>query len=306
MLQVITITKWGNQHFDLTINCVPPMLQVLKWLPKKTLLRCALINRRFSRIVNDESLWTRLDLGSKILHDGVLAVILSRGVVILRLAQSCIYDPVFGMHKHLLRSPCKVQYLDLSMARISPAGLVELLSHCRQLKKLSLEHVQLNEEICRQIAQNRDIEALNLVLCEGLTPRGIKHMFTSLQSLQSLNLGWASLSAEELDLFCDIVSPTVLRLNISGCRKTMTDDSASPLLRFLLSKYTVSETPFLAPSPFSVLERLVSRVTDIRELDLSDCTLLSPDAILCLARLRSLEYISLSRCYKLASHQSYL
>lgn len=211
------------------------VLQVLKWLPKKTLLRCALINRRFSRLVNDESLWTRLDLGSKILNDGVLAVILARGAVILRLAQSCIYDPVFGMHKHLLGSQCKVQYLDMSMTRISPNALAELLSHCRQLKKLSLEHVQLSEEICMEIAQNTDMEALNLVLCEGLTPLGVKQMFASLQNLQSLNLGWASLTSDELELFCDNISPSVLRLNISGCRKTMTDDGKENFLLRLLS-----------------------------------------------------------------------
>lgn len=110
------------------------------------------------------------------------------------------------------------------MARISPQGLQELLSHCRHLKKLSLEHVQLNEEICLEIAQNSDMEALNLVLCEGFTALGIKQIFTQLQNLQSLNLGWASLTNDELDLFCDTVSPSVLRLNISGCRRTMTDD----------------------------------------------------------------------------------
>lgn len=169
----------------------------------------------------------RLDLGNKILSDGVLAVILSRGVVILRLAQSIIYDPVFGAHKHLIGTECKVQYLDLSMARISPLALAELLRHCRQLKKLSLEHVQLSEEICLEIAQNTDMEALNLVLCEGFTPRGVKYMFSSLRNLQSLNLGWAGLTSDELDLFCDNVSPTVLRLNISGCRKTMTDDGTN-------------------------------------------------------------------------------
>lgn len=200
---------------------------MLKWLPKKTLLRCALINRRFSRLVNDESLWTRLDLGNKILNDGVLAVILSRGVVILRLAQSCIYDPIFGPHKHLLDSECKLQYLDLSMSRISPPGLAELLSYCRQLKKLSVEHVQLSEEICLQIAQNTDMEVLNLVLSEGLTPRAVKQMFANLTNLQSLNIAWTSMSSDELELFCDTVSPTVLRLNISGCRKTMTDEGES-------------------------------------------------------------------------------
>lgn len=56
----------------------------------------------------------------------------------------------------------------------------------------------------------------------------------------------------------------------------------------------------------SVLEKLVSRLPNLRELDLSDCTLLSPDAIATLATLKNLEYVSLSRCYKLASHQSYL
>lgn len=200
------------------------VLQVLQWLPKKTLLRCALISRRFSRLVNDESLWTRLDLGSKILKDGILAVILSRGVVILRLAQSCISDEVFGVHRHLLSSECKLQYLDLSMARISPKGLAELLRCCRHLKKLSLEHVQLDEAICLEIAQNTDMEALNLVLCEGLTTRGVQQMFTHLTCLQSLNIAWTSLTSDQLELFCDNVSSSVLRLNISGCRKTMTDE----------------------------------------------------------------------------------
>lgn len=50
----------------------------------------------------------------------------------------------------------------------------------------------------------------------------------------------------------------------------------------------------------------MSRLPNLRELDLSDCTLLSKDIIDILLRLKHLEYLSLSRCYKLAYRNSYL
>lgn len=212
--------------------------------------------------------------------DGVLVTIISRGVVILRLAQSTIYDTALGLNGAALEGfECKLQYLDLSMSRISPAGLEQLLSHCRQLKKLSLEHVQLNEAVCEQIARNTDLEAINFALCEGMTVYGLKIMFSNLNNLQSLNMGWTSLTTDELITFCTHVSPSVLRLNISGCRKTMNDPE---------------------------LDKLVTRLPNLRELDLSDCTLLSKDIIDILLGLKHLEYLSLSRCYKLAYRNSYL
>lgn len=156
---------------------------MLKWLPKKTLLRCALINKRFGCLVRDETLWTRLDLGCKVLHNGILAEILSRGVVILRLAQTTIDDDV--LNKSFL-SNCgdfetKLQYLDLSMARISVEGLTQLLKRCKLLKKLSLEHVPLSDSVCEQIGHNTSLEALNLALCDGISLYAIQLMFQKLQ-----------------------------------------------------------------------------------------------------------------------------
>lgn len=63
------------------------MLSVFKWLPKKTLMRCNLVNHRFNRVAQDESLWTRLDLAMKTVQPYALGRILVRGVVILRMAQ---------------------------------------------------------------------------------------------------------------------------------------------------------------------------------------------------------------------------
>lgn len=64
------------------------ILSVFKWLPKKALIRCSLVSQRFNRVAKDETLWTRLDLASKTIQPYALGRIVSRGVVILRMAQS--------------------------------------------------------------------------------------------------------------------------------------------------------------------------------------------------------------------------
>lgn len=76
----------GRDNFELLSDEM--ILQIFKWLPKKTLLRCGYVSRRFNRCASDESLWTRLDLGGRSLKAGAMENVLKRGVVILRLAQT--------------------------------------------------------------------------------------------------------------------------------------------------------------------------------------------------------------------------
>lgn len=64
------------------------LLSIFKWLPKKALVRCSLVNQRFHRVIQDESLWTRLDLWGKTIQPSALGRILQHGVIILRLAQA--------------------------------------------------------------------------------------------------------------------------------------------------------------------------------------------------------------------------
>lgn len=75
----------------------------------------------------------------------------------------------------------KVQYLDLSMATISSTTLAQLFSKCHQLRKLSLEHVQLNDAVCKALAQNRKLTVLNLAMCNGITTYGIRKLTGSLK-----------------------------------------------------------------------------------------------------------------------------
>lgn len=118
----------------------------------------------------------------------------------------------------------KLQYLDLSMCIISKSALKELLSKCRNLKKLSLEHVTLDSGICNEISENVDIESLNLTMCEGLDYLGVNVIIKNLQSLKNLNISWTSLTVNSIEAITENITPGLLRLNIAGCRKSMTDN----------------------------------------------------------------------------------
>ncbi|XP_017886904.1 S-phase kinase-associated protein 2 isoform X2 [Ceratina calcarata] len=247
------------------------ILMILKWLPKKCLVRSMLVCKRWCQIARDEALWIRLDLGGKVLNEGTLGHILPRGVQILRLAQAEIGDPVFLENSEVLVDGyiSKLQYLDLSMAVISPDGLALLLSKCKYLKKLSLEKCTINSSCCKAISDNTDLEILNLTMGEGLDIECVKHL-TKLTNLGALNMAWCGLDSESMTLFCKSLPLSITRLNIAGCRKTLTDDN---------------------------VKDLVKSCPDLVELDLSDCTMLTMNTVRSLLDLSKLEHLSLSRCY---------
>lgn len=137
-----------------------------------------LVCKRWYQIARDEALWGRLDLGGKILNHGSLGHILSRGAQILRLAQTEIKQPIFALESEASSESytSKLQFLDLSMAVISPDDLATLLSRCLLLKKLSLEKCTVNLRCCQMISNNKDIEVLNLTMCEGMDIECVKEI----------------------------------------------------------------------------------------------------------------------------------
>lgn len=199
------------------------MLHIFQYLPKKALKRSALVNRRFSRIVQDECLWVRMDLANRALAPGAIGKLFSRGLIVLRLAQARIRCPIFEQYFFHESYESKLQYLDLSLASIDKASLAQLLSTCRILRKLSLETVPIDISVCKQIAENKNLEVLNLAMCEGITTECASIMMISLQSLLALNISWTQLNAESVLAVASHVSPLLMRFNISGCRKTFMD-----------------------------------------------------------------------------------
>lgn len=64
------------------------MLLIFRWLPKPSLTSCGLVCKRWYRLTSDESLWTKLDCTAKVLDKGTLGHILSKQVIVLKLAQA--------------------------------------------------------------------------------------------------------------------------------------------------------------------------------------------------------------------------
>ncbi|KAH8312874.1 hypothetical protein KR044_013406 [Drosophila immigrans] len=246
------------------------LLDIFKWLPKKALLRIASVCRRFNCCARDETLWTRLDLGLRTLRPLGLEQVVRRGVPVVRLAQADIQDPAFSCSPSEVEFQSRLQYLDLSLASISLVSLQTLLTHCRQLKKLSLEHAELNDEICFEIAQNTALETLNLSMASGLNASNVRQMLESLPKLNSLNISWTDLSADAVTALVTHVPSNIIRLNAAGCRRVLFDSHVLTLQK---------------------------RCKQLLELDLSDCNSLTPAALATIMKFNSLEYLSVSRCY---------
>ncbi|EDW58641.1 S-phase kinase-associated protein 2 [Drosophila virilis] len=257
----------GINYFDRLSDEI--LLDIFKWLPKKTLLRIATVCRRFNCCARDETLWTRLDLGLRTLRPHALEQVVRRGVPVLRLAQADIQDPAFTCESST-DFQSRLQYLDLSLASISLSSLRTLLAQCRQLRKLSLEHAELNDEICFEISQNSSLETLNLSMASGITAQSVRQMMESLSKLNSLNISWTDLSADAVTALVTHIPSNVIRLNVAGCRRVLFDTHVATLQK---------------------------RCPQLLELDLSDCNSLTPAALAAIMKFNSLEYLSVSRCY---------
>lgn len=59
-------------------------------------------------------------------------------------------------------------------------------------------------------------------------------------SLTALNMSWCSLDSECMTLLCKTLPTSITRLNIAGCRKTMTDESKYNEIYHLLAVACIS------------------------------------------------------------------
>ncbi|XP_052774430.1 S-phase kinase-associated protein 2-like [Mya arenaria] len=261
-------------HFSLLSDEM--VLGVFSWLPKFVLAKCARVCKKWSRLVLDESLWKRLDLSARTLGPGVLGLVLNRGVMALRLAKTEIEGPIFTGPSSPMKSArlCKVQYLDLSMAGTSPEVLEEIFSICKELRKLSLENLQLNDKVCSLIGENRELTTLNMAMCQGISVNSLIPILSNCRQLESLHVGWTNLHHHSVVYMCLCAPPSLTHLNISGCRENITDEEVLQLCK---------TCPYL------------------RELDLSDSTALTNTSVTSIIEnLPCLEHISLSRCYHIS------
>ncbi|KAI4462059.1 f-box/tpr repeat protein pof3 [Holotrichia oblita] len=287
MLRKVTQEEWETQlRKTAANNDVTPLnhfeelsdemvLHVFHFLPKRVLNTAALVCKRWYRLTQDESLWARMDLGSRQLQPGALGQVLSRQVMILRLAQAEIASPAIlpGCRAFSEDFKSRLLLLDLSMATVGCETLVELFTRCCRLKKVSLEHVGVNAKVLQALSCSKDLEVVNLSMVEGITEKGLKYLLGNCKSIRELNLAWTYMNSASVEYVSSNLPECLDRLNISGCRKLLNDDH---------------------------ILKLVRRCPSLRELDLSDTTSLTSDAIGHIAALQELNFLALSRCYQVS------
>ena len=245
------------------------MIKMFKYLPKTTLAKVALTCRRFKQLTADKELWQRLDLGHKTLPSGVLGQVLHRGVKTLRCCHTITASPVLGNYQ----GPFRLEYLDLSGATLALDDLCFVLSACTTLRKVSLESMEVSDIACLALSKNLSLNTLNLCMTTGLTPEGLRVIFSNCTLLRELNLGWADLDLNAVEVVVSELPLSVERLNLAGCRFN------------LLGRH---------------VERLCMRMAaSLVELDLSDCGCdqLAVEAVV--EHLPVLESLSTSRCYNI-------
>ena len=249
------------------------VLHILHFLPKRYLGVVALVCKRWYRLSQDESLWTRMDIGNRQLPPGAMGNIMSRQVLIMRLSQAEILHPSILPNCRAFAEDfrCKLLLLDLSMAQVSCPSLVQIFNKCYRLKKISLEHVTVNAQVMAALSKSTELEVINLAMAEGLEDQGIKALLGNCRKIRELNLAWTYLNSIGASIVSSNLSISVERLNLSGCRKYLTDEN---------------------------VYNIVTSCPNLRELDLSDCTGLTGEAVKYTTKLESLCFLALSRCYQ--------
>ncbi|GJQ76002.1 putative S-phase kinase-associated protein [Trypoxylus dichotomus] len=263
-----------NHFEDLSDEMV---LHIFHFLPKRMLSTAALVCKRWHRLTQDESLWSRMDLGGHQLQPGALGQIISRQVMILRLAQAEIAYPAIipGCRAFQEDFKSRLLLLDLSMVSTTCKVLTDLFRRCRRLKKISLEHATVNAEVFEALSLNKELEIVNLAMVEGINQEGLQHLLGNCTNIRELNLAWTYLNASSIQYVSANLPECLDRLNISGCRKLLNNDH---------------------------ILKLVSCCPSLRELDLSDSTSLTNEAVHHITSLQELNFLALSRCYQISYH----
>ncbi|CAF1633310.1 unnamed protein product [Adineta ricciae] len=249
------------------------ILSIFKYLPRASLAAMSQTCRRLRSLTHDPILWCRVDMSRKHVEGCYLRDVLLRGTVVLKMYQTTIHgSSIYSPNRNTWFT--KLQFLDLTLATISPECLLSLISVCRSLRKLSLETLPLSLAIFEKLASNAQLDTLNLTMCTGIDLDCCSILTGQMKHLRYLNLGWTQLSDQCVHFICRTIQASIEQLTLTGFRQGMTDEC---------------------------VENLTRRAVRLRVLDLSDSSLLTDKSVASVLRnCLHLEHIAFSRCYAIA------
>lgn len=257
-----------------TIPCTV-IFKICTYLNKKDLLHMMATCRRVRDIGKDSSFWQFLNLCGKHISCSSLHAILDRKVQVLRLNSATISAEMFPpWHNFPTPNPAMLTHLDLSSSKFErPEILLGILQRCHNLQALSLELCDIiDDQICKEIAKNSNLLFLNLAMANNFSAQGMVAILTSCRNLLELNIGWTELSGEVINRTCQLVPPSLKKLNLSGTRDKaeMNDEN---------------------------IKRICETCKHLEELDFSDDVVITEASLEYIKTLKNLKVLTISRCY---------
>ncbi|GFR91958.1 S-phase kinase-associated protein 2 [Elysia marginata] len=277
------------------------ILRIFHQLPRHTMCTCALVCRRWARIVCDLSLWRRMDFGGRPLKVGILKILLERGVEVLRLNKSEImgdFTSTVDGAPDPKRSPLsedrmyRLQMLDMSMCNVKTSMVEAILKFCPYLRKISLENIPVTEQLLTNVGFTSPyLDTVNLAMCQGVTFKGLKCIIEHCPSLSHLNIAWTGMSHRDIQEVIKILPEQLLSLDMSGSRNKISDEDIETLCHQCprLRDLDISDSTELTGAS---IDSICENLTCLRRISLSRCYSISPQALVNLTNIRSLATIN--------------
>ena len=220
-------------------------LSIFKFLGTEDLISCAHVSKRLRRICQDESLWEKVDLNSKLVPSEFIEQILENGCKYINLNGAKI---VGGLE--LSRNDYDVKYLNLDDCIADQGVLEKLISSCKSLEKLSLCFLNLNSNVMESL-NNQKLQTLDLTLFKGL----------NLELMTDI-------------LRCEKLTDVSFRLN-----RHLSNDLVQYLVENLSSGVEKVSLGFMECLTDEHVKTLVKRCKKIEELDLGCCSNITEDSL---------------------------
>ena len=240
------------------------ILNILSFLKIK-LIKCQ-VSKRLRAIVNDESLWLKLNLYYRKVPYDFIEKAAGNGCQYLSLA-GCDMIGMTGKSK----SSLNLKYLSMYY---NSQGVQKLVQNCSALQKLSLAGLTLNWDDIQYICQNsQTLEVLDLQGCKinlCYQTELVQDLFTNCAHLTELNIGTYSIIScdtlldPHIHALVDNLTRTILKVNLRG-QDNLQDEHVKKLIKRCnnITHLDLSGTSITNDSMHSIIEHLKTSLEEL-------------------------------------------
>ena len=188
------------------------ILNFLSFLKIKELIKCQ-VSKRLRAIVNDESLWLKLNLVRRQVRYDFIEKAAANGCQYLSLP----YCNVVGLTEKSETS-FNFKYLNVFASELSP-GIKKMIQNCSSLQKLSITNLSDSDDISdliQSICQSgQTLQVLYLAGSDPDTPsKCFKNLFSNCVHLTEIRFRSFS-SMAQIQALVDNLTPTILKVDLS-------------------------------------------------------------------------------------------